>query len=798
MANNKEITLSARLDDAQLIQDFANIQKKVRQLMEQEQRMSNNMSINQNMVNAGMPAMGKSGQQAFQQTYNQNNNTMRAMYMAEVVELQKLDREKDKLTKKLEIQSKIYENMKSQGKDLLEIEKRKAETAERLVKANQDLQRQQQLLLGSNKLLRPDLAPGAPMGPPAPPETTGGAGGGLGNLGKIASAIGIAGVVNAIQAVGSDYARRPIDVARMQGSAAAGTTGRVLGQMQSGEFAYEGMFAEERAKATREAKGAETRGRAFDIAQVVGGVGLLVGGLAATATGVGAAPGLAAAGLGAGMLFNKRSMLDKEKYEAEKAAQYADDYNAALAANKEMTPFKKDAIEKLQKSGSSYLAAQRSMGMSDKQLFGFFQNMGYSGFTDQMGLQASSAILGAGGSTAMARASEVALKAERGLGLTNATQLLGQISGTQGIPETSKRTLIDIFAQGQMIGLDNSKYAEENRRFMQNVADSVSKGGVTSEDAAATIARIMGSFTGGGTTQRGIEAAKSAYEAYSNVGSSTSGYTGALNVSGLLTAAPGLRKIRDPAALQELLSLRPNEIDANSPDIIDAARQANMSPQALADLLQQQKGGVAAKSLNRSGELGVLTNKMKEYRASHGGSIAGFHEQNRGEGMAALMGMAGVINPNLDRAARQAYVEGIADMPNMTQPEREAEARKQAAYKMEDKETGRASDKVVQAAAIGAQTALKTLSESIDKFASDALAAASRMANVNIPNAKTADAALHSAEAAEAQTAAELYKIRKSGNLSGEYEAMVRHTAAATNLSKAQDTAAAANKATTK
>lgn len=797
MANNKEITLSARLDDAQLIQDFANIQKKVRQLMEQEQRMSNNMAINQNMVNAGMPAMGKSGQQAFQQTYNQNNNTMRAMYMAEVVELQKLDREKDKLTKKLEIQSKIYENMKSQGKDLLEIEKRKAETAERLVKANQDLQRQQQLLLGSNKLLRPDLAPGAPMGPPAPPETTGG-GGGLGNLGKIVSAIGIAGVVNAIQAVGSDYARRPIDVARMQGSAAAGTTGRVLGQMQSGEFAYEGMFAEERAKATREAKGAETRGRAFDIAQVVGGVGLLIGGLAATVTGVGAVPGLAAAGIGAGMLFNKRSMLDKEKYEAEKAAQYADDYNAALAANKEMTPFKKDAIEKLQKSGGSYLAAQRSMGMSDKQLFGFFQNMGYSGFTDQMGLQASSAILGAGGSSAMARSSEVALKAERGLGLTNATQLLGQISGTQGIPETSKRTLIDIFAQGQMIGLDNSKYAEENRRFMQNVAESVSKGGTTSEDAAQTIARIMGSFTGGGTTMRGLEAAKSAYEAYSNVGSSTSGYTGALNISGLLTSAPGLRNIKDPAALQELLSLRPNEIDVKSPDIIDAARQANMTPQALVDLLQQQKGGVAAKALNRSGELGVLTNKMKEYRASHGGSIAGFHEQNNIEGMASLMGMAGVINPQLDRAGRQAYVEGIADMPNMTQPEKEAFYKKQAAYKMEDKDTGLAGDKVVQASAMNAQTSLKTLSESIDKFATDALAAAARMGNVTVPNAKAADAALHAAEAAEAQTAAELYKLRKSGNLSGEYEAMVRHAAAATSLSKAQDTAAAANKATSR
>lgn len=780
--------------------------------MEQEQRMAQGMKITQTASQGGMSGMGMYSQQAYNQTYNQNNTAMRQIYAGEVEHLTRIEKIRDSLTKKLERQSKLQEEMRSQGKDIAAFEEKRAITAERLVRASEATNRQQQLLLGSSKLLRGNLggnsdtygpAPYEAYGPPSPSTPPPGGGSpGMGFLGKLVSAAGVVAAVRGAQQLAEDYVRRPMDVLHAQGSAVAGTTGRTLSQMQSGEFAYEGMFSEERAKAAKVAETAERRSRGWDIGQVAMGGALMVGGGIAAATGFGAIPGVTAMTMGAGMLFNKRSMLDRERYNAEKEAQYSENFGSALQSEKDMAPFKKDAIEKYQKSGAGYLASQRSLGLSDRQLFSFLNNGAQSGFGDQMLLQSSSAILGAGGSTAMGRNSEMALKAERGLNLSNSAQILGQLSGTQGIPETSKKSLIDIFSVAQTIGLDNSKFAEENRKFMQSVSESVNKGGTTSEGSAETIARIMGSFTGGSTTMRGLDAGRSAYESYQGAASATSGYQGALNISGLMSSDPRFKKLNDPAALQGLLELKPNEIDENDIGIRDAASKMGMSSKELAGILLKQKSQSVSKGLMRPEVMSKISAAQEKWKAGHGGSLAGFESSDElvGTGISGVLGMA---DKNLDRQGKLKSILGLADLSNPLSDN--AKAKADAAYNIENKDTGRAGDKIIQAAALNAQTSLETLSRSIDKFASDAIAAAGRMGGTVVPNARSADAAFQEAQTEQTRAQAEYNKyhsglphMMSKAESDAENAALRALRTANGNLSRTQQSATAANKATTK
>jgi hypothetical protein len=789
--SDKEFKLSARLDDTLLTQDIANLQRKLKTIQESESRLSQGSKLNQNLVNNGMPAMGQYSQQAYQQAYNSNNSQMRQAYAAEVAELGKLEKARESLTKKLEAQNRIQQLMKSNGKDLLEIEQKRAETAERLNQTNDSVSRKQQALNANAKMLRPDMGPGTEMGPPPPNDSAG-----SGMMGGLMKGIGLGAIVAVVKQVGDDFVRRRMDVLRSSGSAVAGTVGKNLSQMQSGEFAYEGMYGEERGRATEEAKTAESRSRGWDIAKAVGGVGLVAGGLAlaplTAGTSLGAsALGLSALGVGGTLLINERGQLDRQKYNAQKAAEYADNYGNALQSNKEMAPFKKDAIEMLQRNGGAYLNHQRSLGINDNEMFSSFQN---SGFLPQQTMQASSAILGAGGSTAMAKDSSYALRAERGLNLTNSNQIMGMLSGTQGIPETSKKTLIDIFAQAQSIGLDNSKYAEENRRFMQSVAETVNKGGTTSSTAAEEIARVMGSFTGGSTTMRGLEAGRSAYESYQSQASSTSGYSGALNISSLMTSDSRFKNIEDPAALQEILRRRPDELDPESQDIKAAAIKYKFkTPEEFVKTILKGKEQGVYNSLNRPEQMSKLTQIMAKYRKNNNGSSEGFETRGdlTGVDMLALEGAEGAQHPELDARARRQAIFGLADYDNMSPKEQISYYKKLGKDNIENNDTNRNMDKTMEAAAINAQTSLKTLSENISTFASEAIAAANKMAAATTI-ARGAFAALDQAQSAETKAAADFSNLHPG--MPGYYQAKRNHDQKAADLAKAQDAATASTK----
>jgi hypothetical protein len=507
----------------------------------------------------------------------------------------------------------------------------------------------------------------------------------------------IGGVLGGLGMAADYVGRRPIDMARMQASAISMTTGRQLGEARSGEYTYQGMYGDTRQKAQDQAASSKAWGTAGDILKLVGGVttAAVVAGSALATGGLSLAGGAAiVGGLGmAGSAINK-GILDPSKYAAYRSQQEASDFTTMLASLQEMSPYKKDAIERMKATAGRDIGMERTLGLKDSDYLGkggYLQRNMNLGFTDDMVTNASAGIIGAGGSSAMARQSGTALQAERGLDLTNSQQLLGQLSGTQSIPETSKKSLIDIFARG----FDTSKYAEENRKYMQSVTEQVYRGGSTSVDAADKIADMIRSTISGAPTSRNIEAGKTAFEAFQTASTATSGYLGGINVASAMQDKD-LRKIKDPAELQALLKLKPNEIDETDPDFIESA----------------QKMGLTGSQLSKK----LRDRQVSNIKTALGGR-SGMGER----------GMISTLVPGLGAPEQKAFANLVNQQPS---PQRDAEIQKlmtESEKKMAGKETGRAGDTAIQASSKNAQISLETLSESINKFAADAMKAANKL-----------------------------------------------------------------------
>lgn len=540
-------------------------------------------------------------------------------------------------------------------------------------------------------------AGGGGLKPPSVPPTSGGASQTNGQwlMNGTAGFAGIAG--QALNYMG----QRPIDIARMQASAISMTTGRQLGEARSGEYTYESMYGDDRKKAQEQASSSKGFKTAGDIAMAIGSVAALIAAVPTGGASLGLG-GLAMGGLGLAGLKSSimdKGMLDPSKYAAYSSQREAQDFTTLLASAHENSPFRKDAIERLKGTGARDLGMQRTLGLSDQGYYGgggYLQGQMGASFTDEMVTGSSRGILGAGGSSAMAQQSAISLQAQRGLGLTNSDQLLGQLSGTQSIPETSRKTLVDIFARG----FDSSKYAEENRKYMQAVTEQVFKGGSTSESSAVSIADLIKASIGGAApTTRNIEAGKTAYESYKSQGSATSGYMGGINISSAMQD-PWLSKIKDPAALTEVLK-EGMDIDENDPDVAELAKSIGFpgGAKGFASHIRDRIGKNNEKSLNRSkGSLGM-----------------------------GRRGMIGQLDPGLDTAARRAKENMMNGTDFGPQQYGTGTTADQAAQRMTDKNTGRAGDTMVQASAANAQISLETLSASISKFADDAMKAAQKL-----------------------------------------------------------------------
>lgn len=435
-------------------------------------------------------------------------------------------------------------------------------------------------------------------GGPKKPGMLGGIGDAISRAGGIGMSIGeLGGIAIAVAGIIDKSSGIQMRIEQARGTAISQTTGKDLERIYSGKSAFEMGYAPERAQAKGIAKDKAEEQKTADLWKAAGAAALLVGGVAATVmsgglagVAIGAAGAIGGASMFAGMDKMRESVLSKfggkfgeehkEKYDALVKAQQGTDFRETLANLKAQDPAKQQALERFEQNYEQNLKTQRTLGISTQQMYGeggLQQRGAQAGFMPEQIAGMAQSIVGAGGSARMGRQAQFGLQMER-QGLTNAPQLLGTLSGGIQDPNAGKRAMIGILSEAFQIGLDNTDFAEEQRRFSQATSQVMARVGATSESAQNRVSETMGQFVGQ-RTNVGIEQAKSAYEKFQERGSQTSGRRGAVRMMDALQD-PDLKNI-PVNELSELLSMRPEELNAESPTVQYLASQAGISPDKL-------------------------------------------------------------------------------------------------------------------------------------------------------------------------------------------------------------------------
>jgi hypothetical protein len=153
------------------------------------------------------------------------------------------------------------------------------------------------------------------------------------------------------------------------------------------------------------------------------------------------------------------------------------------------------------------------------------------------------------------------------------------------------------------IGLDNTDFAEENRKFTQAAANIIGKSGATTEGDQDRITQMLGQFMGE-RTNKGVEAAGTAYERMQERGSQLGGRRGAMRFMGARQDA-NLGKL-GTAELTELLGMRPEDIREDSAAARSFAKDAGFEGQGAVGKLQD-----SLKKLNKSSRFLVPSNRSE-------------------------------------------------------------------------------------------------------------------------------------------------------------------------------------------
>ena len=405
------------------------------------------------------------------------------------------------------------------------------------------------------------------------------------------------------------------------------------------------------------------------IGSVVPGLGTAVGG------GIGGALGGAAGGI-TGLLRadpNERDLgLSALPFVGDRFAQRrtsriaseaASNYATSIEDENNMNPLKKMALNDFENNMQRNLGAKRAIGLTDDQFNrdgGYVNNINKSGFTTGMGINASNEILGAGGSSRMAKDSGFSLQMQR-MGVTNAGSVLGSLSGSIQDPESTKRASISIMSEAMKIGLNQSDFSEENRRFTQAAANIIARTGATGEKDQDRISAMLGQFVGNRTNQ-GIASASTAYEASQSRDSQLEGRRGVLRMVGA-QSDPILSKLSSPDQVH-LLGMRPEDMSESNPEIVSMALKAGTTPGELIASAMKNNKGARYTGVGQAEEVSTAKDRIAAFQKSSGMSKNQFMTALRNntlpkEGQAAFGALtmaqsrdkAGNLSPD-DRDAR--------------------------------------------------------------------------------------------------------------------------------------------------
>lgn len=245
--------------------------------------------------------------------------------------------------------------------------------------------------------------------------------------------------------------------------------------------------------------------------------------------------------------------------------------------------------DRFRQTYKSDLAIQRQLGLNDEQLrgnglglgnTGLYGKANEAGFLDEQARGAAGNIISAGGSTRSARGNAItALQAERNLDITNASQVLGKLSGSIGSETGSKDAFVKILAEGTRVGLDGSQYREENRKFIESAASIVGQSGATSNQGLDQVMELVGKFFGSDKTTKGIEAGQNAYDLYRQKSMEQGGPTGAMRAAGIMKDT-ALSKL-DTFSRAALFNTPTDQLTSDNPQVRYWAKKAGVSPEEL-------------------------------------------------------------------------------------------------------------------------------------------------------------------------------------------------------------------------
>lgn len=576
----------------------------------------------------------------------------------------------------------------------------------------------------------------------------------LGMLGSILAGVGNIGQIGVDTYRG--FGQAPIMTQMATGSAVQGTLGRDAANIYGRRTAFEQMWSPERAKAaqmalaqSRNAQNADLMSLPMGIlkstgAGIAGGAaaggayGLAAGALAglgvasvpgaALGAGGGALAGGIVGGIGGfgsavgGILTDPRkralalspfSSTMRNQYQSMVAEDLASGYSNSLEAQKNMNPFKRLAISDYEQNFQSRLDSQRGMGLRNDQFYGpggFLRQGVEQGFTPEMQQMMASGVLSAGGSTRAARGAVLGNQLQRGFDLTNAASIMGSISGGVGSSEATKQATIKILSEGMRLGLDDSKFAEENRKFTQVAAEVIGRSGAKGDTDFERIMGGMGRYLSENTT-KGIEASRTAYEQYQQISSTTTGPRGVMRAAGFMRDS----KLSQLSTMekQAIMQIPEEQLNESNFLIQGAAQKLGIEPSDLVKRISSVNEG----AVSRFGEADKLRDRIRGKLKDIG--VEQVTDENfkqlpkdvqqdlykLGTFQATELGYKG-------QREQQAFTFGtVGKVPGAEKFGPAAPGDTAVTGRLEGKETGRMEDNTIAAMAADAGTVLKNFNE---------------------------------------------------------------------------------------
>jgi hypothetical protein len=396
----------------------------------------------------------------------------------------------------------------------------------------------------------------------------------------------------------------------------------------------------------------------------------------------------------------------RAEFEAMQVKQEAELTEQMFQGMKESDPEKLEAARKSMSMYMKALPMQRMMGLSDRQYFweGGYQDQAIKrGFTPELAAGMSGEMQAAGGSTRGMRNATLGLQAQRGFDLTNAGSVMGRISGAAGGAAQSEEVFRKLLRESIRDGLDDSNFAEEQRKFADMTSEALASAGVKTGEDADKLLQGFSRFLGKEPTMRELEGAKGAYEKYQAASAATSGRGGALQFAGLVKGGLGGLGAK---ALGGLMEIPDRDLTSTNSFVIAEAVKSGISPQALVDIVRNSKRNevLLAPGLNPS-HMDYLQKK------GLGGKILGEDELNQlkkndpkafqyyMEAQEAPPQAGGYVSPQEREAQVRGYTTGKEPLERPKTPDEMDRENRELDQRLYGK-TGRGADQLIEDTAV--------------------------------------------------------------------------------------------------